>query len=414
MKIISIRSFALLFALRLSLFALPGCTPRPAEAAPPVTYPYVFVHGLGGFGEDAGSPIPYFGATAGALLPMLREKGYACYAPSVSPFSSAWDRACELYAQLAGGTVDYGAAHSAACGHERYGETYATPLFDGWGGEDALGRVKKVNLIGHSFGGATIRLLASLLAQGNAQEQAAAPGDCSPLFLGGRGGWVFSVTTLAAPHDGVSLIAAIDANPLIALGAGLLGETALAQGVLGALREQGFALEGMSVSDIINASKKLDTAYYDLHLPGARELNKSMVTLPETYYFSYAVDGTTLQEDGRRVPGKEMIAILRLTGGLMADFTGEVDGIVIDDAWRANDGLVNTISAQSPWAEPSQVFTQALAPERLLPGRWYIMPTERGDHASIVGFGKDSAWLDAFYSEILARIDALSARQTLQ
>ena len=54
---------------------------------------FIFVHGLSGWGSyDAHY----------SRMPFLREKGYACYAASVSPGGSAWDRACELYAQLAG------------------------------------------------------------------------------------------------------------------------------------------------------------------------------------------------------------------------------------------------------------------------------------------------------------------------
>ena len=36
----------------------------------------------------------------------------------------AWDRACELYAQLNGLVTDYGAGHFARCGHLRYGRDY--------------------------------------------------------------------------------------------------------------------------------------------------------------------------------------------------------------------------------------------------------------------------------------------------
>ena len=52
---------------------------------------------------------------------MLNEKGIEAYAPAVGPLSSAWDRACELYAQLMGTRVDYGEAHSKMHGHNRYG-----------------------------------------------------------------------------------------------------------------------------------------------------------------------------------------------------------------------------------------------------------------------------------------------------
>lgn len=38
----------------------------------------------------------------GDLISYLNEKGFDSYAASVSPFGSAWDRACELYAQIYG------------------------------------------------------------------------------------------------------------------------------------------------------------------------------------------------------------------------------------------------------------------------------------------------------------------------
>ena len=54
---------------------------------------------------------------------------------------SAWDRTCELYAQLTGTRVDYGKAHAEKYGHARYGRTYEKPLFPGWGEPDADGWV---------------------------------------------------------------------------------------------------------------------------------------------------------------------------------------------------------------------------------------------------------------------------------
>ncbi len=75
---------------------------------------YVFVHGLSGWGsyDDAYRRIPYWGMRGGDLMVHLRDRGYDCYAASVAPDGSAWDRACELYAQIAGTKVDYGEAHS--------------------------------------------------------------------------------------------------------------------------------------------------------------------------------------------------------------------------------------------------------------------------------------------------------------
>lgn len=68
--------------------------------------PFVFVHGLGGWGQyDSVNEItPYWGGGAGMtisdgdIIGLMRDNGYEAYATSVSPVGSAWDRACELYA----------------------------------------------------------------------------------------------------------------------------------------------------------------------------------------------------------------------------------------------------------------------------------------------------------------------------
>ena len=119
-------------------------------------YPTVFVHGLLGWGaRDAlYRAVPYWGLAAGDVLGYLNACGYDCRAASVGIISSAWDRACELYAELTGGTADYGIAHAQRFGHARFGTAYPNPLVPDWGAD------RPVDLVGHSFGGATARLLA--------------------------------------------------------------------------------------------------------------------------------------------------------------------------------------------------------------------------------------------------------------
>ena len=115
-----------------------------------------------------------FFVTAGILVPMsggsiirfLNNLGYESYAASVDPTGSAWDRACELYAQLTGTRTDYGAAHSKAAGHERFGRDFSKrALTDDFGSS-------RIALIGHSYGGATIRLFSEILKNGSEEERA--------------------------------------------------------------------------------------------------------------------------------------------------------------------------------------------------------------------------------------------------
>ena len=87
---------------------------------------FVFVHGLSGWGsyDERYRRMSYWGMRGGDLMAALRGEGYDCYAASVAPTGSAWDRACELYAQIAGTRTDYGAAHSGRFRHERYGPDF--------------------------------------------------------------------------------------------------------------------------------------------------------------------------------------------------------------------------------------------------------------------------------------------------
>ena len=144
---------------------------------------FIFVHGLSGWGsyDKRYQKMPYWGMRGGDLMVFLREKGFECYAASVAPTGSAWDRACELYAQLRGTRVDYGKAHSRQYHHDRFGRDFSdSSLIPKWDDNTRL------VLLGHSFGGATIRVFSQLLAWGDEQEQQeTAPIDLSPLFAGG-------------------------------------------------------------------------------------------------------------------------------------------------------------------------------------------------------------------------------------
>ncbi|HRR89761.1 MAG TPA: lipase, partial [Eubacteriales bacterium] len=75
-------------------------------------YPVVLVHGFAGWGRDEVLGYKYWGGFTD-LEKLMTNAGQKTYSAAVGPFSSNWDRACELYAYIMGGTVDYGAAHSA-------------------------------------------------------------------------------------------------------------------------------------------------------------------------------------------------------------------------------------------------------------------------------------------------------------
>lgn len=384
----------------------------------PTTYPYVFVHGLNGWGESADGAISYWGATSGKLLPQLREQGYECHAPTVGPMSSAWDRACELYAQLTGTRVDYGAAHAKEYGHERYGDTYTNAMVPTWGQEDEDGNLRKINLIGHSFGGATIRLFSQLLAEGSTQEQAASPTDCSPLFLGGKGDWVYSLTALAAPHNGTTLLYAVgDGTGIINTlmkAVGSFTDSGLVKTFLDQMESMGLSFSTQTAShdfeELVRLSGTKDNAYYDLTLQGADEVNALITANPELYYFSYPFDGTRDSLLGStRVGSSDMMLLLQPIASIIGAYkNNKQSSHVLDDSWLPNDGLVNTISAMAPAKETKVDYDES----NIQKGVWNVMPTMRGDHGKSIGLMQEQEWTLKFYLEQMYRIDMMSLAET--
>jgi triacylglycerol lipase len=151
----------------------------------------VMLHGLWGWGEQplAGKG-HYFGGLNGNIYSFLRTQGHQVVAPSLGPVSSCkytttlewffytkvlthvqnnvdWERSCELYAQLTGTVVDYGVARSKTFGHQRFGQDFSktAPLVPGFSAGAA-----KINIIGHSMGGATARMFVHLMKYGDQNE----------------------------------------------------------------------------------------------------------------------------------------------------------------------------------------------------------------------------------------------------
>ncbi len=366
-------------------------------------YPFVFVHGLNGWGASEGvnGILPYWGATCGDLTEFLGAYGYECYSASVGPVSSAWDRACELYAQLAGTTVDYGEAHSKAFNHKRFGRAYDKPLFEGWGEETPEGGIKKIHLIGHSFGGPTVRLLVHLLTYGCEEEVRESGDDVSPLFKGGLGETVQSVTTICSPHNSSSIYKMVQGFKLYEL---LLFFTAVYCGTLGRSALNGnmvdFHLEqfgltntpgGKDADSYMKSVRRFlensnDTCEFDMLPKSVEKFNETVKINPDAYYFSYAFDSTyTGKLTGLRMPlpaSNPVIAPLGYWICHQKEFTNEITGQVYDDEWRPNDLLCNTISAKYPFGDPHTDFDGTGTAGK---GIWNVMPVQKGDHGTAIG-----------------------------
>ncbi len=358
-------------------------------------YRYVFVHGLGGWGhyDLPNHFVRYWGMFSGDVFGTLEKEGFDCYAASVNPTGSAWDRVCELYAQLTGNVVDYGKAHSEQMGHERYGADFRNrALIPAWSAED------KINLLGHSFGGVTVRLLAELMANGSEAERAATPdNEISGLFTGGKADWIYSITTLSAPHNGTSAYTVSkEGEPVQRTNNGLTG------GVRAALA----SIISIGTQPVKDGRLDVDYAGPDMYIDNAIALNEKISTLPNAYYFSFSTTSTDKNEEGVYVPDEANMEPLFVgSAELIGKFTGETaGGYYLDESWQESDGLVNLISARAPFNAPQKEFDEA----DVQPGIWNIMPVMRGDHMTFMGgLSIRHPELKAFYLTHLDRINRL-------
>lgn len=380
-------------------------------------YPYIFVHGMGGWGPDNRfyKISPYWG---GGLMPnaetdlikILNEQGVEAYAPSVGPLSSAWDRACELYAQLTGTVVDYGEAHSKAHNHERFGFSYE--------GKATMGEPwdlkEKINLVGHSFGGATVRLLVSLLAYGDEAEIAATGKETSELFKGGHD-CVHSCITLSAPHNG-SQVANMLFDPqvtilLLSSVFNVIGATfgndflvfSLQLSHFGLTPAQDKSRARISFKEIWDFYKADDNCGYDMTLRGASELNKKIKLAENTYYYSYTtVNSTEGKLFGYQLPQKGLNPIFYISSMMISATKGfTVDGIKMEGNWVVNDGIVPLASALYPDVDEETATNYETAVEngkKIKTGRWYYFnPMVGTDHFDFCGTKDYPVSFEEFY-----------------
>ena len=368
-------------------------------------YPFIFVHGMFGWGQAIGidKVAPYWGGTTGNLMDFMNSCGYESYSASVGPVSSAWDNACELYAQLTGTRVDYGEAHSKAHGHERYGRKYSEPLCQGFG-------KRKIHLIGHSHGGQVIRLLTYLLTYGDETEKNAVdPGDVSPLFLGGKEDYIASVTCICTPNNGSTLYQVVDDYNLVHtmgrftdFAMGMIGRTPLHGKFVDYQMEQ-FGLtpiKGEKKQDkLIDAMNRVrdgeDYVLRDLSLKGAYELNKLIDISKKVYYFTYPANGCVGEKHS---PKNMSFPLLQIFSNTLVglDLPQGCFGINFDESWRENDGLVNTPSAKNPFDEPAKDFDGTMEP-----GVWNIMPTLLCDHGAATGLFAKRKKTQGFYINLI-------------
>ncbi len=282
---------------------------------------FVFVHGLAGWGsyDTVNEFFPYWGLSGGSIIRYLNNRGYESYAASVDPTGSAWDRACELYAQLTGTRVDYGAVHSREAGHERFGRDYSNqPLLTGFD-------TAPVVLIGHSFGGVTVRLLTELLKNGSKEEQAGTDeSDLSPLFKGGNGDNILAVVTLAAPTNGTTAYDLYEDESFDRDAIRIPEEY-----------EKNSDAVSRSTKPVLDGRASYDYASFDMHIDKALEIHKRISTFEDVYYFAYPCSSTVLDENGNPAPDPGITEGMFMKGAIyMSNYTGTAKGgFTIDESW---------------------------------------------------------------------------------
>ena len=374
-------------------------------------YPAVFVHGVYGWGPEEGidRKMPYWGASSGDLMTYLNAQGYESYAVSVGPVSSAWDRACELYACLMGTTVDYGVAHAARSNHRRFGRSYHRPLFEGFSPE------KKIHLLGHSFGGSSVRVFAYLMAFGSEEERRATPEEeLSGLFAGGHADWICSVTTLCAPHNGSQLINLSEKLRLMPLVKRVtldwvtaVGRTPLQSSFVDFHLEQFGANNTPGKRDLRDffqvrrvLKKTTDSVEIDLMRQGSEDLNAWLRIVPSIYYYSYYFNCVSRRGGTDRYRATDAdFGFLRDMANMVLRFYRRdllAGKCALEDL--AGDGLVHISSAMHPKTEPFKPFDE----ENLQPGVWQVMPEQRGDHGTAIGLFAPARRTHAFYLSVMA------------
>lgn len=378
-------------------------------------YPLIFVHGMFGWGEHEGinNYLPYWGATSGNITEYMDGLGCESHAASVGPVSSAWDRACELYAQLTGTWVDYGKAHSERCHHKQFGRNYNKPLIEDWSAEN------KIHLIGHSFGGTTIRMLAHLLTHGAPEEVEASGANVSPLFKGGNGDWIASLIAICTPLNGT---AAHDTVVRYKLKNVLINAACLYTGTIGRTPLNGslvdFHLEQFGLSNtpgqkdtapfsdaVKRVSASNDQIEYDMSPEGTKKINDRIEISPEIYYFSYPYNAIKESKSGKHLlPSNTKFPFLTFTSAWLVkdikDHSEEPENV----EKLYNDGLVDTFSATHPHDEPHCLWDETT---KIKPGIWHVMPITQGDHGSAIGLFEKKDVTHKFYQEMLKVLEGV-------
>ena len=291
---------------------------------------------------------------------------------------------------MTGTRTDYGKAHSEQCHHARYGRDFTgRPLIDAFDAEH------KINLIGHSFGGTTIIEFLELMANGDAAEREATPqSELSPLFAGGKEDWIYSLTTLASPTNGTTLYEFSNPNTLSLDGHDRYPGQWIMK-LVGSLTEK-------------KTRPLTDNAAFDMQVDRAISITNSCETIDSVYYFSHSTMLTETDNEDHQVPNRRMVFIMKPLSKTIGMFEGvTANGVELNDDWKPNDGLVNTISERAPFNAPQKDIDF----DNVEPGIWNAFPVRNADHMFYSGGFLRTTDVRTFYVDYIDWINSLPAPQ---
>lgn len=385
-------------------------------------YPIVLVHGFFGYGRNDKKNDYYWGREYGDIEQIFKKAGFNVMTAVVSPFSSNWHRACELYAYIKGGRVDYGAKKSKELGHERYGREFEG-IYKDWDNDHPI------HIIAHSQGGQTSRLLSHFLEYGDDTEKNSTT-DHSELFDGNKGKSLISLTTLATPHDGTTAVTNIDKItknntykliPFLAL----LNMDAKKQLLDYQLEYWSLKRKnGESLFKYLNRieknkafKRKEGFALYDLSPEGAAKLNGYIKDSPNTYYlsvalkasnitfsrykYSYNIDVLNVIEPSSLKGCKDVFRGVQISNNKYI----KENGFLYFDS----DGVVNTYSATGPHINSNSIILTTDNNDTLEKGKWNNLKTIEASHSQIIGskIGYNNIDLTHFYNNLFYNISEM-------
>ena len=149
---------------------------------------------------------------------------------------------------------------------------------------------------------------------------------------------------------------------------------------------------------------KRDYAAWDMHLDQARAFNERCAPLPGVAYFSIPCSASVQNPDGTWRPRRGMEPLFYMRACQIGAYAGRTaGGMAVDETWRENDGLVNTVSARAPSGAPSRPLDR----NSIGRGLWNVFPTVEGDHMYLQGGLLHRHDIRPFYLDLLTLISGI-------